>query len=74
MPSVSFCNTAPLPVANNHSPFERSAAERRDSALGLARFKIASGDVERARAIALQFGLSNAEIGLADEESLSDAA
>ena len=55
------------------SPFERSNAERRASALGLARFKVASGDVERALAIAQQFGLSNAELGLADGESLAAA-
>ena len=52
------------------SPFERSDAERRASALGLARFKVASGDIEQALAISEQFGLSSAELGLVDERLL----
>ena len=66
--------TVEPPVTASRSPFERSDAERRASALGLARFKVASGEVERARAISRQFGLSDAEIGLADGESMAAAA
>ena len=56
-------------VTAGRSPFERSDAERRASALGLARFKVASGEVARALAISEQFGLSNAELGLADDNT-----
>ena len=52
---------------SSRSPFERSPAECRESALGLARFKLAQGDVERALAISQQFGLSLVEIGLGPE-------
>ena len=55
---------AAAPDVASQSPFDRSPAERRESALGLARFKLAQGDVERAVAIAQQFGLSKTEIGL----------
>ena len=34
------------PRGTGRSPFERSPAERRDSALGLARFKVAQGLAE----------------------------
>lgn len=46
------------------SPFERSDKERQASALGLARFKVGRGDIEAAKAIAQQFGLSMSELGL----------
>ncbi|MEL7071655.1 MAG: hypothetical protein AAGN15_23810 [Cyanobacteria bacterium J06581_3] len=46
------------------SPFEKTEEERRASALGLARFKAAQGEVEQGRAIAQQFGFSLTEIGL----------
>jgi hypothetical protein len=49
---------------SGHSPFERSLAERRDSALGLARFKVSQGLIEQAMAIAQQFGITRAELGL----------
>ena len=54
------------PRGTGRSPFERSSAERRDSALGLARFKLSQGLTEQAMAIAQQFGLSSAELGLVD--------
>ncbi|MEO1396105.1 MAG: helix-turn-helix domain-containing protein [Cyanobacteria bacterium J06634_5] len=50
----------------DRSPFERSELERRDSALGLARFKVAQGDVEGARVLAQQVGLTWAEVTLPD--------
>ena len=46
------------------SPFEKTEEERRASALGLARFKVAQGEIARGREISRQFGLSRAEIGL----------
>jgi hypothetical protein len=57
------------PNATGHSPFERSPAERRDSALGLARFKVSQGLMEQALAIARQFGLTQAEVGLLDRDT-----
>lgn len=48
----------------NRSPFERSDRERQASAIGLARFKVSRGEIERAKAIARQFGLSLSAIGL----------
>ena len=60
--------------SNGRSPFERSDTERRASALGLARFKVSRGDIEQAKAIARQFGLSIAELGLADGKPLTAAA
>jgi hypothetical protein len=51
--------------ASGRSPFERSPAERRASALGLARFKVSQGLMEQALAIAQQFDLTPAEVGLA---------
>jgi hypothetical protein len=61
--------TVALPVARvvelsaaGRSPFERSPAERRESALGLARFKVSQGLVEQALAIAQQFGFVLSEI------------
>ena len=59
------------PRAVGRSPFERSPAERRESALGLARFKVAQGLMEQALALAQQFGLSSAELGLALVEPAS---
>jgi hypothetical protein len=50
------------PSASGRSPFERSPAERRESALGLARFKVSQGLTEQAWAIARQFGLTPAEV------------
>ena len=58
---------AAQPQGTGRSPFERSPAERRESALGLARFKVAQGLMEQALAIAQQFGLSMAELELASE-------
>ncbi|PZO10247.1 MAG: hypothetical protein DCF25_20930 [Leptolyngbya foveolarum] len=52
------------PSATGRSPFERSEKERQASALGLARFKVGRGEIERAKAIAQQFGLRLADIGL----------
>jgi hypothetical protein len=54
------------PSIAGRSPFERSPAERRDSALGLARYKVSQGLIEQAMAIARQFDLTRAELGLAD--------
>ena len=64
------------PRGNGRSPFERSPAEKKESALGLARFKVAQGLMEQALAIAQQFGLSMAELELASERvsSLSSQA
>ena len=59
------------PGGTGRSPFERSLAERRDSALGLARFKVAQRLTEQALALAQQFGLSSAELGLALVEPVS---
>jgi hypothetical protein len=50
--------------ASGRSPFERSPAERRASALGLARFKVSQGLMEQALAISRQFDLTPAEVGL----------
>ena len=69
-----FLVPASVPAVGNRSPFERSPEERRESALGLARFKLAQGLMEQAQAISQQFGLSNAELGLADREPLPAAA
>ena len=55
------------PRGTGRSPFERSSTERRDSALGLARFKLSQGLTEQAMALARQFGLSMAELELAGE-------
>ena len=52
------------PGIASQSPFERSSAERRASALGLVRFKVSQNLVDQALAISQQFGFSNAEIGL----------
>jgi hypothetical protein len=61
--------TSALPVArdgaqsvNGSSPFARSAQEQRESALGLARFKLSQGQMDQALAIAQQFGLTRSEI------------
>lgn len=54
------------PSSSGRSPFERSATERRTSALGLARFKVTQGQREQALAIAQQFALTPAEVGLAE--------
>ena len=62
---------AAQPQGTGRSPFERSPAERRESALGLARFKVAQGLMEQALALAQQFGLSSAELGLALVEPVS---
>jgi hypothetical protein len=50
------------------SPFERTQAERRESALGLARYKVSQGLIEQAMAIAQEFGLSRAELRLSDKQ------
>jgi hypothetical protein len=55
------------PPTFSRSPFERSLAERRESALGLARFKVTQGQIEAAQAIAQQFDLTQAELGLERE-------
>ena len=57
------------PRGTGRSPFERSSAERRDSALGLARFKLSQGLMEQAMAIAQQFGLSMTELGLTEKNA-----
>jgi hypothetical protein len=61
--------TVEMPVARtteqsaaDRSPFARSAQEQRESALGLARFKLSQGQMEQALAIAQQFGLARSEI------------
>jgi hypothetical protein len=59
------------PIGTGRSPFERSPAERRESALGLARYKVTLGLMEQAMAIARQFGLSQAELRLSDKQLLS---
>ena len=51
-----------LPMATGRSPFERSFAERRESALGLARFKLSQGLMEQALALAQQFSFVLPEI------------
>ncbi|MEL7328533.1 MAG: helix-turn-helix domain-containing protein [Cyanobacteria bacterium J06559_1] len=55
----------------SHSSSQHSKQEQRAVALGLARFKVTQGEVERGRAIAQQFGLSAAEIGLTEIKPLS---
>ena len=67
--ALPIARAAVEPKGNGRSPFERSPAERRESALGLARFKLAQGLVEQAQAISQQFGLSRAELGLADDST-----
>jgi hypothetical protein len=52
------------PIGARRSPFERTQAERRESALGLARFKVLRGQVAEALAIAQKFGITRAELGL----------
>jgi hypothetical protein len=44
------------------SPFARSAQEQRESALGLARFKLSQGQMDQALAITHQFDLALSEI------------
>ena len=58
-------------VVKNMNPFESTSAERRASALGLARFKVSKGNVEQALAISKQFGFLPAEVGLASGMSLN---
>ena len=72
--ALPLAGAAVEPKGNGRSPFERSPEERRESALGLARFKLAQGLMEQAQAISQRFGLSNAELGLADGEPLPAAA
>ena len=72
--ALPLAGAAVEPKGNSRSPFERSPEERRESALGLARFKLAQGLMEQAQAISQQFGLSSAELGLADGEPLPAAA
>jgi hypothetical protein len=50
------------PSGSGRSPFERSSAERRECALGLAQFKLSQGQIEQAMAIAQQFGFVLSEI------------
>jgi hypothetical protein len=57
------------PSAADCSPFERSSAERRESALGLARFKLSQGLMDQAWAISQQFDLTPAELGLLDRDT-----
>jgi hypothetical protein len=59
------------PRATGHSPFELSSAERRESALGLARFKVSQGLMDQAWAISQQFRLTPAELGLVDKQTLA---
>jgi len=63
---LSVASAEGVPPVSGRSPFERSFAERRESALGLARFKLSQGLTEQARALAQQFGLAAAEVGLTD--------
>lgn len=67
--ALPIARAAVEPKGTGRSPFERSPAERRESALGLARFKLAQGLTEQAQAISQQFGLSRAELGLADDST-----
>ncbi|MEM9907950.1 MAG: hypothetical protein AAF921_23305 [Cyanobacteria bacterium P01_D01_bin.44] len=46
------------------TPSDWSAEAQRDSALGLARFKVSRGQIEQAIAIAGRYGISKAEVGL----------
>ena len=55
------------------SPFEKTEEERRASALGLARFKVAQGEIARGREISRQFGLSMVEIGLSADATFGHA-
>jgi hypothetical protein len=52
-------------------PFARSAQEQRESALGLARFKLSQGQMDQALAIAQQFGLARSEIDPLNAEKTS---
>ena len=58
-------------AVKNMSPFESTSAERRASALGLARFKVSKGNVEQALTISRQFGFAPDEIGLTSGMSLN---
>ncbi|MGC1306526.1 MAG: helix-turn-helix domain-containing protein [Phormidesmis sp.] len=60
----------PEKVVAAGNPFERTSAERRASALGLARFKVTKGNVAQALAISKQFGFSSVEIGLTADREL----
>ena len=64
---LPLARAAANPGITSRSPFERSAQERRASALGLACFKLSQGLTQQALALAQQFGLSMAELGLADD-------
>ena len=64
---LPLARAAAKPGITSRSPFERSAQERRASALGLACFKLSQGLTQQALALAQQFGLSMAELGLADD-------
>ena len=64
---LPLARAAAKPGITSRSPFERSAKERRASALGLACFKLSQGLTQQALALAQQFGLSMAELGLADD-------
>jgi hypothetical protein len=58
----------------DRSPFARSAQEQRESALGLARFKVSQGLTDQALAIAQQFGLARSEIDPMNTEKPSSHA
>ena len=64
--ALSAASINEVPKFRVCNPFECSPAEKRESALGLARFKVSQGNVERAIAISQQFGLGADEIGLID--------
>jgi hypothetical protein len=70
---TSAAHTAEQSAADR-SPFVRSAQDQRESALGLARFKLSQGKMEQALAIAQQFGLARSEIDPMNAEKISSLA
>lgn len=64
---------APTSAAASINALERTEAEQRQAAIGLARFKLSQGDIARAREIADMRRIAYADIGLtADGEKLDD--
>ena len=64
---------APASVPTSISALERTEAEQRQAAIGLAKFKVSQGDIVRAREIADMRRIPYAEIGLTtDGEKLDD--
>ena len=60
--------TATSSQNNYRDPFERSEEERKETVLGLARFKVSKELMEQALAIARQFNFSISQLGIGDKQ------